>query len=118
MSVPVIVLAAALTGAPVYFSDSGGAHASFDSDGAVGIMGAIMGAGNVHSTGCAAAAGGGGIDMAVTVVPVVLVAMMIIVPGISDDTSGSSTGYINSVTGSTGSTDSSVLVVVPVALVL
>lgn len=109
-----MVLAAALTGAPVYFSDSGGTHAAFDSDGAVGILGA----GNVHSTGCAAAAAAGGIDMAVTVVPVVLVAMMIIVRGISDDASGSSTGYINSVTGSTGSTDSSVLVVVPVVLVL
>lgn len=59
--------------------------------------------------------------MAVTVVPVVLVARIVIVPGISDDASGSSgsrIGYINFVAGSTGSIESSVLVVVPVALVL
>lgn len=57
--------------------------------------------------------------MAVTIVPVVLVARIVIVPGISDDasgSSGSSIGYINFVTGSTGSIDSSVLMVVPVAL--
>lgn len=96
------------------------------------VMGAVgvMGAGNVHSSGCAdgsgndgiAAAGpGGGIDMAGTVVPVVLVAMMIIVPGISDDasgSSGSSIGYIISVTGSTDGIYRSVLGVVLVALVL
>ena len=59
--------------------------------------------------------------MAVTVTPVVLVAMMTIVPGISDDasvSSGRSIGYIISVTGSTDSIYRSVLEVVLVAVVL